>query len=178
MCEQAHAVAVVLKRTDMLIGHMEFHPWFAPQTYEIGWVFNRAYHGQGYATEAAHELLRYGFEAFGLHRIIVPVNPRTSLRVGSWKSWACDDVARFVWEEQLHCGKRPSWPVLLERWKERYPGDDAFKDWRVFRTCFKRGEEATPPRYPQSNDYIASEAREYLEVEARRLRQRLQHLSE
>jgi ribosomal-protein-alanine N-acetyltransferase len=63
MGEQARAVAVLLKTADMLIGHMVFHPWFAPQTYEIGWVFNRAYHGQGYATEAAMALLQYGFEA-------------------------------------------------------------------------------------------------------------------
>ena len=75
MGEQARAVAVLLKTADMLIGHMDFHPWFAPQTYEIGWVFNRAYHGQGYATEAAHALLRYGFEALRLHRIIATCQP-------------------------------------------------------------------------------------------------------
>src|SRR5215207_7619880 len=40
MGEQAHFVAVLLKRTDMLVGHMQFHSWFAPQTYEIGWTFN------------------------------------------------------------------------------------------------------------------------------------------
>jgi hypothetical protein len=68
-------------------------------------------------------------------------------------------VAQFVWEEELRCGKRPSWPVLLERWKECNPDDDRFKDWRAFRTCFKRGEEATPPRYAEQNDYIASEAK-------------------
>jgi [ribosomal protein S5]-alanine N-acetyltransferase len=57
MGEQAHLVAVLLKIDDILVGHMEFHPWFASQTYEIGWVFNRAYHGQGYVTEAAMTLL-------------------------------------------------------------------------------------------------------------------------
>src|SRR5262245_34338627 len=47
MGEHARAVAVLLNATDRLIGHMVFHPWFAPQTYEIGWVFHRAYHGHG-----------------------------------------------------------------------------------------------------------------------------------
>jgi RimJ/RimL family protein N-acetyltransferase len=75
MGEQASAVAVLLKTEDMLVGHMEFHQWFAPQTYEIGWVFDRAYHGQGYATEAALALLRYGFEAMHLHRIIATCQP-------------------------------------------------------------------------------------------------------
>jgi [ribosomal protein S5]-alanine N-acetyltransferase len=58
MGEQARFVAVLLKADDMLIGHMEFHPWFASRTYEIGWIFNRAYHGYGYATEAATALLQ------------------------------------------------------------------------------------------------------------------------
>jgi ribosomal-protein-alanine N-acetyltransferase len=73
--EQASAVAVLLKTDNMLIGHMVFHPWFAPQTYEIGWVFNRAYHGQGYATEAAVALLQYGFEALQLHRVVATSQP-------------------------------------------------------------------------------------------------------
>jgi hypothetical protein len=67
-------------------------------------------------------------------------------------------VAQFVWEEELRCGERPSWPVLLERWKERNPDDEGFKDRRAFRTCFKRGAEAAPPRYARGNDYIAGEA--------------------
>ncbi|HEX2741953.1 MAG TPA: GNAT family N-acetyltransferase [Rubrobacter sp.] len=82
MGEQAHAVAVLLKTADMLVGHMVFHPWFAPQTYEIGWVFNSAYHGQGYATEAAVALLQYGFEALHLHRIIATCQPEN---VASWR---------------------------------------------------------------------------------------------
>lgn len=36
---------------------------------EIGYVLNPRYHGQGYATEAAAEVLRFGFERLGLHRI-------------------------------------------------------------------------------------------------------------
>jgi len=75
MGEQARFVAVLLKTDDLLVGHMEFHPWFAPQTYEIGWIFDRAYHGQGYATEAAMALLQYGFEALHLHRIIATCQP-------------------------------------------------------------------------------------------------------
>ena len=75
MGEQAHFVAVLLNTDDLLVGHMEFHPWFASQTYEIGWIFNRAYHGQGYATEAAMALLQYGFETLHLHRIIATCQP-------------------------------------------------------------------------------------------------------
>ncbi len=73
--EQAEAFAVMLKAENELIGHMLFHPWFAPQTYEIGWVLNPVYHRQGYATEAARSLLEYGFEMLALHRIIATCQP-------------------------------------------------------------------------------------------------------
>lgn len=36
---------------------------------EIGYVLNPAYHGRGYATEAASAVIRYGFETLGLNRI-------------------------------------------------------------------------------------------------------------
>src|SRR5918992_4704606 len=82
MGEQARFVAVLLKTDDALVGHMEFHPWFAPRTYEIGWIFNRAYHGHGYATEAAMALLQYSFETLHLHRIIATSQPQN---VASWR---------------------------------------------------------------------------------------------
>lgn len=37
---------------------------------ELGFVLHPDYHGQGFATEAAQEMLRLGFEAVGLHRIV------------------------------------------------------------------------------------------------------------
>jgi RimJ/RimL family protein N-acetyltransferase len=73
--DQAEAAAVVLTATQHLIGHIIFHPWFAPQTYEIGWAFNPGWHHQGYATEAAHALLTYGFTTLQLHRIIATCQP-------------------------------------------------------------------------------------------------------
>ena len=36
---------------------------------EIGYVLNPAYHGKGYATEAAKEVVRFAKETLGLHRI-------------------------------------------------------------------------------------------------------------
>lgn len=73
--DEARHVAVILKDDDRLIGHMPFHPWFAPRTYEIGWVLHPRFHGQGLATEAAAALLRHGFETLGLHRVIATCQP-------------------------------------------------------------------------------------------------------
>ena len=36
---------------------------------ELGWAFDPAYSGHGYATEAVRELLRYCFEELGLRRV-------------------------------------------------------------------------------------------------------------
>jgi len=75
MGDRPEKFAVVLKSENKLIGHMYFHNWFAPQTYEIGWVFNKAYQNNGYATEAAKALVDYGFEVLKLHRIIATCQP-------------------------------------------------------------------------------------------------------
>ncbi|WP_158884672.1 GNAT family N-acetyltransferase [Amycolatopsis anabasis] len=37
---------------------------------EIGFIFHPDHHGQGFAYEAAREMLRLGFDELGLHRII------------------------------------------------------------------------------------------------------------
>lgn len=81
--EIAEIFPVILKTECKLIGHMVFHPWFAPRTYEIGWVFHPAYHGKGYASEAARALLCYAFEVLNCHRVIATCQPenKASFRV-------------------------------------------------------------------------------------------------
>jgi [ribosomal protein S5]-alanine N-acetyltransferase len=117
--EQARFVAVLLKTGDMLVGHMEFHPWFAPQTYEIGWIFNRACHGQGYATEAAVALLQYGFETLRLHRMIATSQPENVA--------SCRVMEKLGMRREAHfqkCIRRPDnqwwdeyfYAVLEEEW--------------------------------------------------------------
>ena len=41
---------------------------------EIGYVFNPAFAGQGYATEAAHRVLHLAFDDLGLHRVMARVD--------------------------------------------------------------------------------------------------------
>ena len=64
------AYAVVLKAGNRMIGHVVFHEVFNSFTFEIGWVFHPDYYGHGYATEAAHKVLEYGFSILNLHRIV------------------------------------------------------------------------------------------------------------
>jgi RimJ/RimL family protein N-acetyltransferase len=52
-------------------------PTFMPDTVEVGWRLAREHWGRGYATEAAREALRFGFDEIGLDEIValtVPAN--------------------------------------------------------------------------------------------------------
>jgi [ribosomal protein S5]-alanine N-acetyltransferase len=76
--------AVCLKDNNKLIGNLYFQrlepeEW---QTWEIGYVFNPAYYGNGYATEACKRMLKFGFEQAGAHRIIGKCNPENT---ASWR---------------------------------------------------------------------------------------------
>src|SRR6185295_13280641 len=65
--KQVKAVAVIGKPNGEFVGHMAFHPWFGPATWEIGWALARERQGIGYATEAARALLGYAFGALRCH---------------------------------------------------------------------------------------------------------------
>jgi RimJ/RimL family protein N-acetyltransferase len=80
--DKPEALAVLTRGSNELIGHMVFHPWAVPRTYEIGWVFGRPHQRRGYATEAARSLLAYAFESLQCHRIIATCQPQN---VASWR---------------------------------------------------------------------------------------------
>lgn len=73
--------AACLKENKKLIGNLylgkgDFDTW------ELGYVFNRKYQGQGYATEGAKVLLDYAFAHLGARRIIAMCSPKND---PSWK---------------------------------------------------------------------------------------------
>lgn len=61
---------------NLYLGQGDFDTW------EIGYVFNRAYQGQGYATESAQALVDYAFSQLGARRLIAMCNPKN---VQSWR---------------------------------------------------------------------------------------------
>ncbi len=76
--------AVLLKSTDELIGQLYF-PQIEPNefmTWELGFIFNPAFQNKGYATESSAELIRYGFEHWGIHRVMANCNPEN---IASWR---------------------------------------------------------------------------------------------
>ena len=111
------SAAVVLRETGELVGDTSLH-WVSAEHRggEIGFVFDRAHHGRGYATESAQPLLAFAFETVGLHRVIGRCERRNagSARVLEKLGMRCE--AHFV-ENELVKGEWQSELVyaLLDR---------------------------------------------------------------
>lgn len=71
--------AVCLK-DGRLIGNVYFSEG-AFDTWMVGYVFNKAYWGQGYASESVKAVINYGFASLGAHRITALCNPKNE---ASW----------------------------------------------------------------------------------------------
>lgn len=59
----------------VIVGTCGFYRGFPANVGEVGYVLLRAYRGQGYATEAAVAMARFGFEVLGLRRITAFIDP-------------------------------------------------------------------------------------------------------
>lgn len=62
------AVAAVEEETNKVIGYILFHK-FEEDMYEMGWIFNREFWGQGYAFEACKAMIDYAFDSMNVHKI-------------------------------------------------------------------------------------------------------------
>ncbi|GAB3952965.1 GNAT family protein [Kribbella albertanoniae] len=72
-------LAIELRETGTVIGEVLLK-WAseASRQGEIGYALHADYHGKGYASEAAREILRLGFEELGLHRIVAVLDDRNT----------------------------------------------------------------------------------------------------
>lgn len=63
--------AVILKETNEFIGQcgLTIQPWKDSEVLEIGYLFERKYWHNGYATEAAIACKRYAFETLGASEV-------------------------------------------------------------------------------------------------------------
>jgi len=74
--------AIVLKETKELIGAIGLY--VNPDCTEamIGWVLRKTHWNQGFVSEAALEVLGFGFETLRLHRIVAKCDV---VNIGSWR---------------------------------------------------------------------------------------------
>lgn len=68
--ERKRIFAVEEKSLGKVIGHVIFHKFNEPLEYELGWILNRKFHGNGYAKEASLALFEYGFNKLHLKSIL------------------------------------------------------------------------------------------------------------
>jgi len=88
--------AVCLKYSNKIIGHV-YLAQIEPagfRTWELGYVFNPAFYGHGYATESCRRILQYGFQDQNAHRIVAGVN------VKNQRSWQLLD--RLSMRKEAH----------------------------------------------------------------------------
>lgn len=77
-----YALAIVRRDLDQLIGSVELHVTSQENGHGgLGYVLGRRSWGQGYATEAAARMLRYGFVELGLRSISATCDPGNAASV-------------------------------------------------------------------------------------------------
>lgn len=105
---------------------------------ELGFVIAPAYQGRGYATEAAREMLRLGFDALDLHRITAVcvddnhASARTLRRLGFTQEGRFVDELWFkgAWTTRRH------FALTEDRWRSAQPmGEDQAEIESLIR-CF------------------------------------------
>jgi RimJ/RimL family protein N-acetyltransferase len=116
------SAAVVRRETGAVVGDLALH-WVSDEhrTGEIGFSFDPAHHGHGYATESAHAFLRLGFDHFALHRMIGRAEARNGASCRVLEKLGMRREAHLVENEWVK-GEWQSELVyaLLEReWRER-----------------------------------------------------------
>lgn len=86
---------------------------------EFGFTFNPQFHGRGYASEAAHEMLRIGFESVGLHRIVGRCDARNGASARLMERLGMRREAHFVQNEVFkgQWGDEFVYAMLAEEWR-------------------------------------------------------------
>jgi [ribosomal protein S5]-alanine N-acetyltransferase len=111
--------AVALREQAALVGSITLHLHPPHDNAELGYWIGKPYWGCGYATEAAEEVVRYGFEDLGLHRI-------HASHFGS--NPASGKVMRKV--GMSHEGHRPEHYKQWETYEDRVEYGLLARDWR------------------------------------------------
>lgn len=119
--------SVCLRPSGKMIGHLYFAQTEPTElmTWELGYIFNPAFAGHGYATEACRALLEHAFTELGARRVVAmcdPENPpswrlleRLSMRrEGHFRQFAFfrrDESGEPLWHDAYQ------YALLAEEWK-------------------------------------------------------------
>lgn len=85
---------------------------------EVGYIFNPAFSGKGYATEAVRAMIDLGFSAFGFHRIFARLDTRNAGSVGVVERLGLRREAHLLQNDRFNgvWGDEYIYAVLASEW--------------------------------------------------------------
>lgn len=88
---------------------------------EVGYIFNPAFAGRGYATEAVAAMLRVGFDTIGFHRIFARLDASNSGSVGVVERLGLRREAHLIQNDRFdgRWGDEYVYAMLGAEWGER-----------------------------------------------------------
>lgn len=116
--------AVVRREDDALMGQVSLKLVSkAALQAELGYIFNPAYAGKGYATEAAAAIITLGFEKFGFHRIFARLDAKNAGSVGVVERLGLRREAHLVENDRFNgiWGDEYIYALLSHEWAARAP---------------------------------------------------------
>jgi RimJ/RimL family protein N-acetyltransferase len=114
-------LAVVIRETGEVIGDVILiYASAEHRTGEIGYAFNPAYYGHGYATETCRALLRLAFEDMDLHRVVGRIDERNDASAAVLRRLGMRQEAVLV-ENEWFKGEwttEVDFAILASEWRE------------------------------------------------------------
>lgn len=115
-------LAVALEHSGVVIGEtiLKMASYTALQG-EVGYIFNPAFAGQGYATEAVAGMIELGFSRFGFHRIFARLDTRNRGSIGVVERLGLRREAHLVQNDRFdgEWGDEFIYAVLASEWGMR-----------------------------------------------------------
>lgn len=115
-------LAVIRRDDDALLGEVLLkHESKDALQGEVGYIFNPAYAGRGYATEAVAAMIGIGFSSFGLHRVFARLDSQNKGSVGVVERLGLRREAHLVENDRFNgaWGDEYIYAVLAREWNAR-----------------------------------------------------------
>lgn len=113
--------AVLRRKDDILLGEVSLKLTSkAALQAEVGYIFNPAYAGKGYATEAVRAVIDLGFSTFGLHRIFARLDAQNTASVGVVERLGLRREAHLIENDRFNgvWGDEYIYAVLSHEWAD------------------------------------------------------------
>lgn len=114
--------AVVRREDGVLLGQVSLKlASKAAGQAEVGYIFDPAHGGKGYATEAVRAVITLGFESFGLHRIFARLDAKNTASAGVVERLGLRREAHLIENDRFNgvWGDEYIYAVLSREWPRK-----------------------------------------------------------